>query len=163
MNKTPRPNKGEFMKQDKILLLAFCVLLLLSISGCQNAATPAASPTQISYPTPLQPTNPPQMAYPSSTEQITPTDTAYSAPVDTVVSPSAYPVPEDGSTISWADAEQMILKGEVTGVIQTQSLDVTLTLKTGQTVKTTAPAADAVKNAISTCGDPCKDISVTTQ
>ena len=150
------------MKQNKILMLTIGVLLLLSIPGCQNAATPIALPTQSSYPMPLQPANPNLEAYPSSVDQVSPTNTAYPAPSDAVVSPSAYPAPRDGSSIAWADAEQMILKGEVTGVIQTQSLDVTLTLKNGQTVKTTAPTAAAVNEAISTCGDPCKNISVTT-
>ena len=151
------------MKQNRILMLIIGVFLLLSIPGCQNAATPIANPTQGSYPTPLQQANPTLMAYPSSAEQASPTDTSYPAPSESVTSPSAYPAPQDGSTIAWADAEQMIIKGEVTAIIQTKSLDVTLTLKTGQTVKTTAPAADAVKNAISTCGDLCNNTSVTTQ
>ena len=146
-------------------MLTIGVLLLFSISGCQNAATlaPAAPPTQSSNPTPLLSANPTLEAYPSTANQANPTNPSYPAPSDSVVTSAAYPAPQDGSTITWADAEKLLFYGQVTGVILTQSLEVTLTLKTGQTVKTTPPAADAVKNAISTCGDLCKNISVTTQ
>jgi hypothetical protein len=151
------------MKQNKVLILTIGLILLVSISGCQNVATPAAPATQSSNLTPLPPANPTLESYPSSADQSNLTNTPYPAPADAVVSPSAYPAPQDGSTIAWADAEQLLLDGKVTGVILTQSLDVTLTLNTGQTVKTTVPTADAVKNAISACGDLCRNISITTQ
>jgi hypothetical protein len=76
----------------------------------------------------------------------------------------AYPSPQSGSsTVAWADAEQMILKGDVTQVVQSKSLDVTLTTKDGQTITTTAPAADAVQQAITKCGDLCNNVTVTNQ
>jgi hypothetical protein len=146
------------MKQNKIIWLLVGVLFVFSISGCQTTPSPVAAtqqvlPTTGSYPASVVPANPTAGSYPAPA----------TIAVTTQVAPqSAYPSPVSGpATVAWADAEQTILKGDVTTIVITKSLSVTLTLKNGQTEVTTAPAADAVQKAITTCGDLCKNVSVT--
>ena len=144
------------MKQNKIMSLIAGVLFVIAITGCQTTPTPVAA-TQTAVPT--------TASYPSPMPLVTPTPESYLAPATLVVpTQGSYPSPVSGSSpTAWTDAEQMIIKGDVTQILQTKSLDVTLTLRDGQTVTTTAPAADAVQQAITTCGDLCKDIILTIQ
>jgi hypothetical protein len=145
------------MKQNKIVWLLAGVLFVFSLSSCQTTASPTATATQQALPT--------TGSYPASIPPANPTAGSYPVP-PTVVFPTegAYPSPQSGaSTVAWTDAEQMILKGDVTHVVQSKSLDVTLTTKDGQTVTTTAPAADAVQQAITKCGALCKNVIVTNQ
>lgn len=72
---------------------------------------------------------------------------------------AAYPAPGQPEEIGWSSAQTRIMNGEVSGVVQTQSLQVTLTLKDGRTMVTTEPALDDVFKALDQCGDPCKDVT----
>lgn len=165
------------MKHNKIIWLLVSGILICSITGCQTTAA-TTSPAPTSNPTEPQQVPPTEGSYPASSSQANPTAGSYPASSSQTItavpypSPSgnlaptvsAYPSPQEGvTTISWAQAEQLILAGNVTSIVQTQSLDVTLTLKTGQIYKTTAPAADAAQKAITTCGEPCKNLTVTNQ
>jgi hypothetical protein len=143
------------MKQNKIVWLLVGVLFVFSLLGCQPTASPTpaqqALPTTESYPASIAPVNPTVESYPVPSTVVFPTE-------------GAYPSPQSGSsTVAWTDAEQMILKGDVTQVVQSKSLDVTLTTNDGQTVTTTAPAADAVQQAITKCGALCNNVTVTIQ
>jgi len=166
------------MKHNKIIWLLVSGILIFSLTGCQpTAATTSPAPT--SNPTAPQQISPTEGSYPASSSQANPAAGSYPAsssqPIITAVpypsssdnlSPTAssYPSPQGGAvTIPWDQAEQIIMTGNVTSLVQTQSLDVTLTLKTGETYKTTAPAADAAQKAITTCGEPCKTLTVTNQ
>lgn len=72
---------------------------------------------------------------------------------------SAYPAPGQPEEIDWSLAQTRIMNGEVSGVVQNQSLQVTLTLKDGRTMVTTEPALDDVFKVLDQCGDPCKDVT----
>ncbi len=92
--------------------------------------------------------------------------TAYPAPGDqpTAAAPSVlYPGIADGSEIVWDQAVMMLHNGEVAKAVQAQDLKVTLTLKDGRTLITTAPESDRLTREIELCGDKCKDIEVSTQ
>jgi hypothetical protein len=148
------------MKRNVIWLFV-CVLLIFSIAGCQTATTTAPTVS----PSPTQTVAPTKESYPAMPAQALPTAGSYPAPgTDVQPTVGAYPGPQGEPTeVAWGDAEQMILTGNVSQVVQNQALEVTLTLKDGQIIKTTAPAADSVQKAITACGDTCKDVSVTTQ
>ncbi len=157
------------MKQNKILWLVVGVLFIFSISGCQSTPSPAPTqqvlPTTGSYPASTAAATPTTGSYPGLVAPANPTAASYPVPSSSVTpAVGAYPSPQSGSsTIAWTDAEQYILNGDVTQIVQTKSLDVTLTLKNGKTIKTTAPAADAVNKAMTSCGNLCQNTSVTIQ
>jgi hypothetical protein len=135
--------------------------LIISIAGCQSATTTVP----IVSPSPTQTIAPTEVSYPAMPAEALPTAGSYPAPgTDVQPTVGAYPGPQgEPATVTWGDAEQMILTGNVSQVAQNQALEVTLTLKDGQIIKTTAPAADSVQKAITACGDLCKNVSVTTQ
>jgi hypothetical protein len=66
-------------------------------------------------------------------------------------------------TISWAEAEQIIRRGEVRHVAQTHDLEVSLLLADGRQVITTEPYIDKVFEVINECGDPCAEVMMATE
>lgn len=80
-----------------------------------------------------------------------------------ILSACAPALPADGETISWQAAVHLLHDGQVTMVFQAHSLDVTLTLKNGATVKTIEPYIDAIFQEIQTCGAPCAGIAQATE
>ena len=60
--------------------------------------------------------------------------------------------------VSWTDAMQTIMSGEVQQVFQTHSREVTLVLRDGTTFQTTEPQIDEVFREIERCGELCSDI-----
>lgn len=155
------------MKNNKTIWLLIFGILIFSLTGCQPTAATSSPAPNINATEPQQ-TAPTVGAYPASTVQANPAAGAYPGPAGIQNAPAgtlnagvgAYPAPQSGSsTIPWAQAEQMIMAGNVKSLVQTATLDVTLTLNTGETYKTTAPAADAAQKAITSCGDPCKNFN----
>lgn len=80
-----------------------------------------------------------------------------------VLSACAPALPADGETISWQAAISLLNDGQVTMVFQAHSLEVTLTLKNGATVKTLEPYIDAIFVEIQACGEPCAGIAQATE
>ena len=60
--------------------------------------------------------------------------------------------------VSWGEAMQIIMSGEVQQVVQTQSREVTLVLRDGTTLEATEPQIDEVFREIERCGELCSDI-----
>lgn len=145
------------MNRMKISWLIISLIMVLLIAGC--GAAPSKTPSMKVEPPTLAAT-PTTASYPAEATQST---GAYPATSGQTAA-TAYPAPQGtSSALAWADAEQLILKGEVTQIVQNQSLDLTLTLKSGGTVTSKAPAANSVQTAITTCGDLCKSVVVTNQ
>jgi hypothetical protein len=69
----------------------------------------------------------------------------------------------DAVQISWEDARNLILEGQVTMAAQSHSLDVQLQLADGSTVTTQEPAIDEIFKVIQECGDPCSSILIATE
>ena len=65
--------------------------------------------------------------------------------------------------ISWSEAIQIIMSGEVRQVTQTHSREVTLDLKDGTTYKAIEPQLDDVFKEIQRCGKLCTDIVLATE
>ena len=74
-----------------------------------------------------------------------------------------YPGYKDGDKIDWFQAVAMIKNGEVAKIVQSHSLQVTLSLKDGRTLLTEEPAIDDILKVIETCGDPCKGVQIATE
>ncbi len=70
---------------------------------------------------------------------------------------------EDAEIVDWETAVSILNSGEVVEIFQTHSLDVTLTLVDGRTVKTVEPAIDDIFTAIEDCGEPCSNILMATE
>lgn len=68
-----------------------------------------------------------------------------------------------GEDVSWAEAKELILAGEVEQVTQLHSLEVTLHMKDGRRLVTTEPAIDAVFDVVDACGEPCADVVLATE
>jgi hypothetical protein len=85
--------------------------------------------------------------------------------VDTPLPAGGIPYPElqDGAQASWEQAQDLILKGQVTKLVQTHDLKVYLTLKDGRTLVATQQTIDDILKLVEICGDPCKDIKVATE
>jgi len=60
--------------------------------------------------------------------------------------------------VSWAMAITILQTGQVTHVIQTHHLYVSLWLKNGTVVTTKEPTIYSISYEIGKCGDPCKNI-----
>lgn len=65
--------------------------------------------------------------------------------------------------VSWEEARELILAGEVAQVTQLHSLEVTLELKDGRQVVTVEPRIDAVFDVVEECGEACEDIVMVTE
>ena len=72
-------------------------------------------------------------------------------------------LPQEGETISWERAVDLLNSGQVTMVVQAHSLEVTLTLKSGVTVKTIEPTIDAIFAEIQKCGETCSGVVQATE
>jgi uncharacterized protein YlzI (FlbEa/FlbD family) len=133
-------------------LLSLVLLIGVALSACKKV-----QPTEA----PNQPTS----AYPSPEEYPAPlSGNPYpgSGPVST--NPNAlYPMFTNGDEVPWNQAVAMIKNGEVSKVIQTHSLQVTLTLIDGRTLVTKEAAIDDVIKVIQECGAQCKSIAVATE
>lgn len=70
---------------------------------------------------------------------------------------------EDAEVVDWETAVSLLNSGEVVEIFQTHSLDVTLTLADGHTVKTVEPAIDDIFTAVEDCGEPCSNILMATE
>jgi len=66
--------------------------------------------------------------------------------------------PSDRMNVSWAMAITILQTGQVTHVIQTHHLYVSLWLKNGTVVTTKEPTIYSISYEIGKCGDPCKNI-----
>ncbi|RPI21133.1 MAG: hypothetical protein EHM70_25560, partial [Chloroflexota bacterium] len=97
------------MKTQKCILVMGVIAMLLVLSACQPA--PTAVVTQA--PAPTQ-----QVVYPEPGSQ----------PQAMPAYPGVYPEGGDpsGKLIEWIEAETYLLSGQVSSVVQTHSLDVTL-------------------------------------
>ena len=65
--------------------------------------------------------------------------------------------------VSWEEAQDLILSGQVVSVAQAHSLEVWMQLEDGTTVITTEPGIDDVFAVIEECGAPCSDIAIATE
>jgi inhibitor of cysteine peptidase len=65
--------------------------------------------------------------------------------------------------VSWDEAQELILGGEVEQVTQLHSREVTLDLRDGRRVVTTEPEIDAVFDVVDACGDPCANMVLATE
>ena len=72
-------------------------------------------------------------------------------------------VTPESNEVSWAEAEQMILNGEVAMIFQAHSLEVVLTLKDGSHVLATEPTIDEIFRVVQACGETCADIVMATE
>jgi hypothetical protein len=135
----------------------FCLITLAVLATACNTKT-TLTPTLAPIPT----TAPTEPAPPAEA-------TAYPAPaLPTTLPPTAgqkegYPPPGTPIMMDWATAQTFLLSGQVTQVIQSHSLQVILTLIDGRQIITTEPALDDVVKFIQQCGEPCKNITVTTE
>lgn len=91
--------------------------------------------------------------------QVYPEPTIQERPVGAVL----YPDAKSGDQVAWEQAVAMILNGEVSEVMQTHSLKVTLTLKDGRVLHTVEPSIDDVFKVIQQCGEKCSNIMVATE
>lgn len=65
--------------------------------------------------------------------------------------------------VSWDEAKDLILSGDVEQVTQLHSLQVTLDLSDGRQLVTTEPEIDAVLDVVDACGAPCADMVLATE
>ena len=78
--------------------------------------------------------------------------------------PNAGPGPMPAlSQVSWQTAQEMILRGQVTRVSQSHSLEVLLTLRDGRVVRSVEPQIDDVLRVIRQCGPACAGVAVATE
>ena len=70
---------------------------------------------------------------------------------------------DNKTTVSWDEAIRILNSGEVEQAFQTHSLDITLILKDGKSIKTKEPHIDDILDEIDKCGNVCKDIAVATE
>ena len=85
------------------------------------------------------------------------TDT-FTLDVDNVLLPEATPM-----SLSWPEAEQMILSDDAQQIAQTHALSVYLTLKDGREFVTKEPSIDEVFRVVERCGDKCAGIALATE
>jgi hypothetical protein len=65
--------------------------------------------------------------------------------------------------LPWAEAEEMVLKGDVKRVVQTHNREVTLYLVDGRVARTVEPEIDDIFKVIERCGETCSQIEQITE
>lgn len=65
--------------------------------------------------------------------------------------------------VSWNEAVKILNTGQVSEISQNHSLDVTLVLKDGTQIHTKEPTIDVIFEEVKKCGEPCKDIVLSTE
>ena len=65
--------------------------------------------------------------------------------------------------VDWPTALEVLNSGQVTQVIQSHSLEVSLTLEDGTQIKTIEPAIDEIFKEIELCGEICAQILLITE
>ena len=65
--------------------------------------------------------------------------------------------------IPWEEAEQLVLGGKATGIMQTHALEVTLTLADERRVTTIEPSIDQIFRVVDACGHACERMSLATE
>jgi hypothetical protein len=117
--------------------------------------------TACSKPTPTQvPQNnlAPTIVYPE------PATESYPSPEGVVTQASVlYPEPKSGDEVSWEQAVAMVLNGEVTQIVQSKSLQLTLSLRDGRSLIAKEAALDDIKMVIEKCGAVCKPLTLVNQ
>ncbi|SRR6266849_4068466 len=71
--------------------------------------------------------------------------------------------PSNLGNVSWEEAITILHTGEVTRVMQTHQLYVSLWLKDGTVITTKEPTIYSLSYELSKCGDPCKNIVFATE
>src|SRR5712664_4239453 len=71
--------------------------------------------------------------------------------------------PSNRTIVSWEEAITILRTGQVTRVIQTHQLYVSLWLKNGSVITTKEPTIYSISYELSKCGDPCKNIVFVTE
>ena len=66
--------------------------------------------------------------------------------------------PSNRTIVSWEEAITVLQTGQVTQVIQTHHLYVSLWLKNGSVITTKEPTIYSISYELRKCGDPCKNI-----
>ena len=70
---------------------------------------------------------------------------------------------KDGLEIEWGQAEDIIMNGAISQIIQTHDGVLILKTREGVVFVTQQPQVDEVKKVIESCGDPCADILIATE
>ena len=65
--------------------------------------------------------------------------------------------------VDWATAIEILNTGQVTEVMQSHTLEVTLTLEDGSQIKTVEPSIDDIFREIELCGNVCREILLITE
>jgi hypothetical protein len=65
--------------------------------------------------------------------------------------------------VSWEEAIEILNSGEVQGVYQLHSREVTLHLKDGSWIKTEEPNLDDIFREVEKCGAPCEGVTLATE
>ncbi len=138
------------------LTIILSLLMLVLLAACSSAPAPAVTAEA-----------------PSSATQATPAETeaaeAYPVPAQAVVTEapqvapgkSLYPGPQSGESVAWAQAVAMINNGEISQIMKSQSLELTLSLKDGRSLLTVETVDGELQAVLNRCGDDCADIVVT--
>ncbi len=141
----------------KFRLITFLSLLALIILAACTSPTPAVSTDQPAGKSPTMPaeTAIPE-AYPSPAEQSVVTEAPQAAPGQAL-----YPEPQSGDTVNWSQAVAMLNNGEISQILKTDNLELTLNLKDGRSLITIEPKDGMLQVVIDQCGDPCASLEVT--
>ena len=135
-------------------MIRVTALIVLMLAACQDVVPdPTAMPNAIST----------ESARPTPTVTMRQTNTAAIQPTTSklpIASPTIFPTP---IPISWPEAEQLVLSGEVVGVGQLHSLDVALTTRDGTIYITIEPHIGEILRVIDRCGEPCEGILVASE
>ena len=143
------------MKPRVFLALLFVTAVLLSACGGSAVTTESPATTQEA----AAPGNPTAAA-----EQPSAPSNPYPPAEAQKPAPGAaalYPDAADGQAISWAAVIAMTMNAEVKEIIVDANLNLTLMLKDGRSLTSTAPHLDEVDKLVAACGDVCKDLKLT--
>ena len=70
---------------------------------------------------------------------------------------------ENSEEVDWQSAVELLNTGEVTEIMQTHQLEVTLTLADGSRIKNVEPFIDDIFREVERCGNKCSRIVLITE
>jgi hypothetical protein len=139
------------------LTIILSLLMLVALAACNGSPAPevtAELPVSVTEEAPAE--TEPTEAYPVPAQQEVVIEAPQVAPGEAL-----YPGPQSGETVAWAQAVAMINNGEISQIMKSQALELTLSLKDGRSLLTTEPVDGELQLVLDRCGDVCAGIELT--
>ena len=138
------------------LTIILSLLMLLALAACTTPSPAVTTEGPSNEPQSAATATAPAEVYPAPAQESAPQE----APQPVAGQPM-YPDPQSGDIVNWSQAVAMLKNAEVTQIVRSQTLELTLNLKDGRSLVTNEPNTGELQIVLDSCGDVCSTVEVT--